>query len=239
MKKKVLSLMLASALALGTFGGLAACDTEPEVKEVTGITIDSLVETNVESVTLSPDDHFGLRVSFTPDGSESDVTWTSSDTKIATVSGGYVTAVTPGEVTITATTANGKTDTCKVVVGDWIRYTMAGSMNGWADAEAYYFVQDGTDLHKWTLTVDLTATGTDGNATEFKFKKIGSWDDSIGVDKTKAKKSVTAAGTDFDLGSENITVTDAGNYTFTLKMKVGGGVESLTYKRNGDITPAA
>lgn len=44
------------------------------------------------------------------------LTWTSSDETVATVENGVVTGVAAGTVTITATTANGFTDTCELVV---------------------------------------------------------------------------------------------------------------------------
>ena len=44
------------------------------------------------------------------------VTWTSSNTSVATVSSGKVTAVAAGTATITAKSSNGKTATCKVTV---------------------------------------------------------------------------------------------------------------------------
>ncbi|MDR3345282.1 MAG: Ig-like domain-containing protein [Oscillospiraceae bacterium] len=44
------------------------------------------------------------------------ITWTSSNTKIATVSGGKITAVAKGTATITVKTFNGKTATCKITV---------------------------------------------------------------------------------------------------------------------------
>ena len=46
-----------------------------------------------------------------------DITWATSNSAVATVSSsGLVTGVKPGESTITATSANGKTATCKVIV---------------------------------------------------------------------------------------------------------------------------
>lgn len=57
-----------------------------------------------------------LTANLSPDSATSKVTWTSSNTNIATVSSGKVTGKATGTVTITATTANGKKATCKLTV---------------------------------------------------------------------------------------------------------------------------
>lgn len=57
-----------------------------------------------------------LKATTDPSGASSGVTWTSSDTKVATVSNGSVKAVGKGKATITAKTSNGKTATCTVTV---------------------------------------------------------------------------------------------------------------------------
>lgn len=58
-----------------------------------------------------------LLVKFTPEGTTSTVTWTSSNPDVATVSAnGTVTGVKKGTATITATLENGLTQTCKVDV---------------------------------------------------------------------------------------------------------------------------
>ncbi|MBR2021870.1 MAG: Ig-like domain-containing protein, partial [Clostridia bacterium] len=51
------------------------------------------------------------------DASDKTVTWESSDTDVATVEDGVVTAVSKGKAKITARTSNGKTATCTVNVG--------------------------------------------------------------------------------------------------------------------------
>ena len=51
------------------------------------------------------------------------VTWSSSDTSIATVKAGTVTAIGEGTCTITATLSNGQTFKCKVTVKDAARFT--------------------------------------------------------------------------------------------------------------------
>ena len=50
------------------------------------------------------------------DATNKTVSWTSSNPSVATVSGGTITGVSKGTATITATTTNGKTATCKVTV---------------------------------------------------------------------------------------------------------------------------
>lgn len=70
------------------------------------------------SVTLTPGKQTSLSIAYNPDNTTAskDVTWTSSNTRVATVdSSGMVTAVTQGTATITAQVA-GKTATCTVTV---------------------------------------------------------------------------------------------------------------------------
>ena len=47
---------------------------------------------------------------------DTEITWTSSDTNIATVKNGIVTGVNNGNATITAITENGKKAECKIIV---------------------------------------------------------------------------------------------------------------------------
>ena len=63
-----------------------------------------------ESATLTP--------TITPSdaNTDTDITWSTSDTSVAAVSNGVVTGIGSGTATITATTANGKTATCAVTV---------------------------------------------------------------------------------------------------------------------------
>ncbi|MDE6793787.1 MAG: Ig-like domain-containing protein [Muribaculaceae bacterium] len=83
----------------------------PEVV-VTSIALDK------PEVTLQATQTAALAVTFNPtNATNKKVTWTSSDTSIATVSSsGVVTAVKVGSAIITATSANGKTATTKVTV---------------------------------------------------------------------------------------------------------------------------
>ena len=58
-----------------------------------------------------------LTATLTPTPCDQRITWTTSDSTVATVSTtGLVTCVTPWTCTITATTSNGLTATCGVVI---------------------------------------------------------------------------------------------------------------------------
>lgn len=88
----------------------------------TSITVTPIAVTSVSLSSNSETIKVGKTVTLTPTISPSDatnknVTWTSSNTSIATVSGGTVTGVAAGTATITVKTVDGnKTATCTVVV---------------------------------------------------------------------------------------------------------------------------
>lgn len=75
------------------------------------------IELSTHAVTIEKDDTYALVATTVP--SSQTVTWTSSDTSVATVSNGTVTAVAEGNTIITASiTVSGVTysDTCTVIV---------------------------------------------------------------------------------------------------------------------------
>ena len=80
--------------------------------KVTGVSLDKT------SLNLNPGKEGTLTATITPsNATNQNVTWESSDTKVATVDNGLVTAVAEGTATITVTTADGgKTATCEVTV---------------------------------------------------------------------------------------------------------------------------
>ena len=80
--------------------------------EVSGITL------NTSKITLSGGKKYQLKVSVTPaNAANQNITYKSSNTKIATVNGnGVITGVSSGTAVITATSSNGKTSSCTVVI---------------------------------------------------------------------------------------------------------------------------
>ncbi len=81
------------------------------IKPVTSVRLSST------GITLERGDTRKLTAYITPsDATQKSVTWSSSDTSVATVSGGTVTAKNPGTAKITVKSHNGKTATCTVTV---------------------------------------------------------------------------------------------------------------------------
>ena len=75
------------------------------------------VELNKDSLSIKVGQSETLTATLQPSGAVQDVTWTSSDDKIVTVTNGTVTAVGVGTATITVTTADGShTASCTVTV---------------------------------------------------------------------------------------------------------------------------
>lgn len=85
------------------------------------VTVNAIVPTSVSisptSLTLDEGSTFQLAVTVSPSNADNrTLTWTSSNTSVATVSNGLITAVGEGTATITAATHNGKTASCNVAV---------------------------------------------------------------------------------------------------------------------------
>ena len=75
------------------------------------------VQLSKTSLNLTVGDSETLTATVSPKGSDQTVTWTSSDTSVATVKDGVVTAVKAGKATITCTAKDGGTSaTCAVTV---------------------------------------------------------------------------------------------------------------------------
>ena len=102
-------------------GKTATCEiTVEETEEQVSPESIALNKTS-ETLDLNGTKEIQLSVTITPNNANVNkgITWTSSDTKVATVDNtGKVTAVGKGTTTITAKTENGKTATCEITVKD-------------------------------------------------------------------------------------------------------------------------
>ena len=173
---------------------------------VEGITLDKTTATVEEGATVT------LTATVTPDNAtDKTVTWSTSNEAIATVSGGVVTGVKAGEVTITAK-AGDKSATCTVTV------TAAAT-------EPEVVPVTGVTLSQTAVTLDidqsitLKATVAPENATN----KAVTWaSDKTDVATVDANGKVTAVAA----GTANITVTTAdGGKTATCAVTVNPATE--------------
>lgn len=132
-------------------GKTASCDVviKEKVYPVTGVTLDS------SSIELTEGDEFTLTASINPDNATNkNVTWTSSNSAVASVSNGKVTALKAGQTTITVKTDDGgKTATCKVTVNEKIYPVIGVTLN-----KTSATLTEGEEL-------TLTATINPNNAT--------------------------------------------------------------------------
>ena len=104
-----------TATAADGSGKSAECSVT--VKEAANVPVES-VSLDKTSLGLTEGETAQLTATVEPeDASNKNVTWESSNTNVATVNNGEVTAVSAGTATITVTTVDGgKTDTCTVTV---------------------------------------------------------------------------------------------------------------------------
>ena len=175
---------------------------------VTGVTLDQ------NTLTIGVGGTAKLVATIAPaNATNKNVTWTSSDTSVATVSLGTITAKKAGTTTITVTTADGSfTASCTVTV------------------DSSSIAVTGVTLNKATLTLKeedveaLTATISPNNATN-KNVTWSSSDDSVA---TVLNGTVTATGS----GTATITVTTVdGSFTASCTVTVTAANMSLTIEK--------
>ena len=90
-----------------------------ECEITVGVPLKSIsFKNNTTSKTMNKGENFTLEVVYNPADTDADKTiaWKSTDTSVATVKNGVVTAIGGGETEITATSKNGKTAKCKITV---------------------------------------------------------------------------------------------------------------------------
>lgn len=181
--------------------------TEPQEVKPSGV---SLSKT---SASVYIGNSITLKATVTPNEAENkSVTWTSSDANIATVYNGTVTGKSSGTVTITATTVNGKTATCKVTVSAAPPKTV--STNGITVSKNSVEIYIGE-------SATITATVSPTNATD---KNI-TWTSSNNNVATVSNGKIVAIAE----GSATITAKASGGQTATCTVKVNKKVQAFTY----------
>ena len=109
------------------------------------------------SMTVDVGKQATLTVDIQPAGAKKDVTWTSSDPKIATVNGGVVKGIKTGSVTITATGDGNKKASCSVTVKSPAKGLKIKATTG--DTKKVYMKKGSTlTLGKYFTNADCTDT---------------------------------------------------------------------------------
>ncbi len=183
----------------------SSCTEEPAPIAVSAVTLDST------SITLVEGDSQTLTATISPSNAENQkVLWSSSNSSVATVKEGVVTAIKPGSATITVKSDDGgKIATCEVTV----------------NAKVYPVTSIALDRTSHEMTegdeFTLTATINPSNATN----KNVSWKSSNTSVATVSNGKVTAV----KAGSATITVTtEDGGKTATCEVTVNAKVYPVT-----------
>ena len=114
---------------------------------VTGVTMSSNAET------LEVGGSVTLTATVAPNTVNPNVTWQSSNTNIATVDGGVVTAVAAGSATITATSVgdNTKSATCAITVVPVVEYKkVTAELDDWSGEYLLVYENSASEAYVWT-----------------------------------------------------------------------------------------
>ena len=221
---------------------------------VTVQAVPTSVSLNKTSLTLDVSKSYTLTKTVSPSNAVTSYTWSSSNTRVATVDGnGKVTAKKAGTATITVKTSNGKTATCKVTVNlpapqiTGLANTTGGIKISWnkiAGAYGYrlYYkpVSGGWKRFKDTTATSFTDSGVVPNKTEtYTIRCIDKNGNTIsGFNSTGWSKKYTPAAptvSKLDITTGGIKLSwnkIAGAYGYRLYYKTSSG----GWKRFKDTT---
>lgn len=200
------------------FGFSVRCCRD-ESSAIPGTVPVSSINLDKTSLTLTPGNSETLHATVLPDNaSDKTVTWTSSNTAVATVSNGTVTAQAAGTATITAT-AGGKMATCEVTVPessieDMVKVSFTGVdlMSGSMNWEGSY----------WKLTAGLKLSVAISNSSTQTI--------------TLTSVSLTCAKTGYSINSSlnnNVEARKTISYTITLPRTFYSPIAEFTYQCGG------
>ncbi|MBQ0026342.1 MAG: Ig-like domain-containing protein [Lachnospiraceae bacterium] len=175
-------------------GKVTVNEVAPPPVEVTGVTLSS------SSATLTIGETKTLTATVAPsDATNKNITWSSSNSNVATVDNGTVRAISTGSATITARSNNGKTATCAVTVN-------AIEVTGVTVTPTSAAIKVGA-------TTNLSATVAPSNATT---KTITWSSDNVSVATVSSSGVVTGVAA----GTANITAKSNNGKTATCTVTV-------------------
>ena len=193
--KKLFAILSTVAIAVAA---LVSCNNKEEVNKLLEVALD------VEEITLEVGESYTFVATFTPEAEASSLSWTSSDTSIATVENGIVKGVGAGAASITAIAKNNMVATAEVRVfggNPTSTWSIIGTVHGsnW-DKDYFMKEENGAFVIKNLplLKAEKQAVDDNGNPkvdenekpvmdpTLFKIRKDGAWTDNRGGADAKA-----------------------------------------------------
>ncbi len=210
----------------------------------------SSVELDQKTLEMTEGDEVTLTATVKPDdATDKTVTWSTSDAAVATVTGGKVKALKPGNVTITAT-AGGKSAQCAVTVQAKVIPVTSVELNKTAlemtegdetTLTATVKPDDATDKTvTWTTSDAAVATVADGKV---KALKAG----SVTITATAGEKSAACAitvkakvvpVTSVTLDKTTVTLTEGDETTLTATVKPDNATDKTVTWTSSDATVA-
>ena len=231
-KNKMIVLIVAAIaiIALIAAAVLLTSGNGDKDKSVTGVSLDKT------SLNLEVGGTSTLVATVSPsDATNKNVTWSTSNASVATVSSGKVTAVSVGEATITVTTEDGKkTATCKVTVSGssevkatgivlssnslsiekgetatlsaTVMPSGASQVVNWASSDATVAtVSNGVVTAVGAGTANISATTTDGRITSICAVTVINTDEVVTIDKAILKVYGNVNG-DMVIDSKDVSI---------------------------------
>lgn len=239
-------------ITVGSGGSSGTTGNKTTTKKVTV----KSVKLNKTSLTLNVGKTQTLKYTVSPKTAKTTVGWTSSNTRVASVNGGKVTAKNPGKATITVKTANGKKKSCKVTVkAPAKKVTMSHSSLTLGKGDKFKLTAtvsptNTTDKWKWSSSNKKLATvNSKGQVTAKKSGRVtitakcGSKKAtcSIKIAKSKIKKINPRANyVEVGMGSTALL-----GYTFTPSDADGmltwssSNTNVVKVNQNGKVTPVS
>lgn len=205
------------------------------------------VSISTNSIILGAGESTTLTAKIQPSNAVKTLTWSSSNTSVATVSNGKVTAKKSGTANITVKTSNGKTATCKVTVkpaptsvktnpasvtlGVGEKYTISESTNSGTYANA-------SNL-KWSTSNSSVATVTkgSGNKATVTAKGVGTAYVKITLYNGKTaqcKVTVKPAPTSVKSYPASVTLGKGENYTIAAGTNSGSWSTTYTWSSSNN-----
>ena len=192
---------------------------------------------------LAPGENVTIQAAVTPDNAtDASIKWSSSNTSIATVSGGKVTAVAEGRATITAEANDGSgvKATCEITV---TKATVAVTEVTVSPSSLEMTVGDATNLTAAVKPTDATNTSVSWRSSDPTVVQVDSTGHVTAVKAGTATVTATAEDGSGVSGSCSITVKESAGSSsvpvtgVSLNYNTVSGVVNENISLNADVLP--